>query len=68
MLFRSLSLARFDGANLKDADFSNANWWRARGLTPEQVELFRTKFAPAPDADPALKLDYEQWTAAPGKR
>jgi uncharacterized protein YjbI with pentapeptide repeats len=57
----NLSLARFDGANLKDADFSNANWWRARGLTSEQMELFRKKFAPTADAEPALKLDYEKW-------
>jgi uncharacterized protein YjbI with pentapeptide repeats len=63
----NLSLARLDGANLKDADFTNANWWRARGLTSEQIDLLKKKFAPAENAEPALKQDYEKWTGGKGR-
>ena len=57
----NLSLARMDGANLKEADFTNANWWRALGLGSEQIKLLKQEFAPATNAEPALKLDYEKW-------
>ena len=57
----NLSLARMDGANLKDADFTNANWWRSLGLSLEQINLLSKKFAPATNAEPALKLDYDKW-------
>jgi uncharacterized protein YjbI with pentapeptide repeats len=57
----NLSLARLNDANLKDTDFTNSNWWRARGLTSAQVENLKTKFPPADYATPALKQDYENW-------
>jgi uncharacterized protein YjbI with pentapeptide repeats len=60
----NLSLARMEGANLKDADLTNVNWWRARGLSSEQIALLRKKFAPATNAEPALKLDYEKWASS----
>ena len=58
--------ARLDGADSTDADFTNANWWRARGLTTKQIELLKKKFAPTATADPALKKDYAQWAGAGG--
>lgn len=57
----SLSLARLDAANLNDADFTNANWWRARGLRTDQVEFLKQEFAPTDNANPALKQDYAKW-------
>jgi uncharacterized protein YjbI with pentapeptide repeats len=57
----NLSLARMNGADLKEADFANANWWRSRGLSLEQLDLLKKKFAPATNAEPALQLDYDQW-------
>ena len=62
----NLSLARLDGADLTDADFTNANWWRARGLTTKQIDLLKQKFAPTAKADPALKEDYARWAGAVG--
>ncbi len=56
-----LSLTHMDGASLKEADFTNANWWRSRGLGSEQIDLLKKKFAPATNAGPALKLDYDKW-------
>src|SRR5439155_8818588 len=63
----NLSLARLDGANLNGADLSNSNWWRARGLTTGQTELFRKNFAPAGTADSTQKEDYQKWQAGNAK-
>ncbi len=59
----NLSLVRMDGAKLKDADFTNANWWHARGLSVEQINLLKKQFPPATNAEPALKLDYDKWVS-----
>jgi uncharacterized protein YjbI with pentapeptide repeats len=61
----NLSLARLNGADWADGDFTDANWWRARGLTTKQIELLQQKFPPTDSADPALKRDYDRWAAAP---
>ena len=58
----NLSLARFEGADVSDTDFSQANWWRARGFTTRQLEVLKRKFAPGPEADPALRADYARWS------
>ena len=57
----SLSLTRLEAANLKDADFTNANWWRARGLRTDQIGFLKQKFAPTDDADPTSRRDYKKW-------
>jgi hypothetical protein len=38
----------------------DSNWWRARGFSSKQLELFRKKFIPSSNAAPALVSDYEQ--------
>ncbi len=57
----NLSLARLYGANLKDTDFTNSNWWHARGLTSAQIEMLKKKFAPSENAPALLKEDYQKW-------
>ena len=63
-----LLLTRLDGADLKNADFTNANWWRARGLRTDQIEFLKQKFAPTDDAHPTLKEDYVKWLGEVGSR
>jgi hypothetical protein len=47
--------------DLKDADFTNSNWWRARGLTTAQLEVLKKEFVPTEDAPVTLKEDYREW-------
>ena len=61
----NLSLARLDGADLTDADFTNANWWAARGLTTKQLGALKAKFPPTATADHALKEDFARWAEVP---
>ncbi len=63
-----LALARLDGADLTDADFTDANWWRARGLTMKQIDLLKKKFPPAETAPAALKEDYARWVGESADR
>ncbi|MBI3878137.1 MAG: pentapeptide repeat-containing protein [Verrucomicrobia bacterium] len=65
----NLSLARLSGTDLKDADFTGANWWRAQGLTTEQLAWLKKKFPPDEAAEPAQRADFENWlkTAGAGK-
>jgi uncharacterized protein YjbI with pentapeptide repeats len=60
-----LTLTRLDGANLTDTDFTNANWWAARGLTSKQLTYLKKKFPPTADADAALKADFARWAEVP---
>jgi uncharacterized protein YjbI with pentapeptide repeats len=57
-----LADARLEGADLTDADLTNANWWRARGLTTQQLTGLKRKFPPAENAPAALKEDYARWS------
>jgi uncharacterized protein YjbI with pentapeptide repeats len=59
----NLSLARLDGANLTETDFSDSNWWHARGFTTEQLDFLKQKFAPLTNAPAALRDDYQKWSA-----
>lgn len=59
----NLSLVRLEGANLNEADFSDSNWWHARGFTTEQLDFLKQKFAPSTNAPPALKEDYQKWAS-----
>lgn len=61
-----LAEARLDGADLTDTDFTNANWWAARGLTTAQLGELKKKFPPTAQSDPALYADFERWAAVPG--
>ena len=53
-----LSGARFDGAILLDADFTDSNWWRATGVNIDLIEEFKFNYSPN---IPALQEDYVQW-------
>jgi len=50
-------------ADLREADLRNANWWRAVGLTPDQVTEFKKLYPPSDDASESLKQDYQKWLA-----
>ena len=65
---RSTSLrdARLDGARLKDADFGDSDWWRARGLTTEDLERLKREFAPGEDAGADQRDDYADWLRGAG--
>ena len=57
----NLSLARFSGANLKDTDFTDSNWWKSRGLNSDQITWLKKNFAPGEKASAAVRDDYEHW-------
>ena len=63
----NLLLARFSNANLRDVDFTDSNWWRARGLTTHQIEHFKTVFPPTQSMESSLRKDYELWLKAAEK-
>jgi len=58
-----LSLTRLNNTNLKDADFTDCNWWRARGLSAPQLELLEQKFKPTEKWPAALRADFQEWSA-----
>lgn len=62
-IFRNanLSLARLGGANLQDADFTDSNWWRARGLGSAELARLTKDFAPTTNAPPKLIQDFASW-------
>ena len=57
----NLSMARMSGVNLKDADLTDCNWWRARGLAAEQLALLIKNFPPTEQAAASLRDDYQTW-------
>jgi len=60
----NLWLARFSGASLRDIDLTDANWWRARGFTTDQIEEFKKLFPPSENADLSRRKDYLLWLQA----
>jgi uncharacterized protein YjbI with pentapeptide repeats len=56
-----LTGARFEAAKLKDTDFSDSNWWRARGFTTQSMERLKKEFTPGEAADSRLRADFERW-------
>jgi uncharacterized protein YjbI with pentapeptide repeats len=64
----TLTEARLGGADLTDTDFTNANWWCARGLSMQQLATLKRKFSPTADADAALQADYARWAEVAGVR
>jgi uncharacterized protein YjbI with pentapeptide repeats len=57
----TLGLANLAQANLTNADLTDTNWWRARGLTREQLISFAAEFPPTPEGDPSRLQDYLLW-------
>ncbi|MCA9051720.1 MAG: pentapeptide repeat-containing protein, partial [Planctomycetaceae bacterium] len=56
-----LALADLHGAVLTDTDFTNSNWWRARGLSVQLLDEFAVTFAPSPDAEESRRRDFTIW-------
>lgn len=57
----NLSLARFVGASYDDADFTNSNWWRARGFDAATIAVLNDQFPPTENAPEKLHSDYQDW-------
>ncbi len=57
----NLSLTRLNEADVTDAEFTDSNWWRARGLSPVTIDRLRDKYPPSENADPDFVTDYELW-------
>lgn len=57
----NLALARLSNAQMRDTDFTNANWWRAQGLPSDILDEFQTRFPPTEDAPETLQNDYLLW-------
>ena len=56
-----LALANLADAKIEDADFTNTNWWRARGLTTKQLERLLKEFPPGPSAPESRRRDFAIW-------
>ena len=61
----NLALTNFHAATLTDADFTDTNWWRCRGLTSIQMDDLTLTFPPTPAASESRQRDFEMWL---GKR
>ena len=57
----NLSLARLERANVKDTDFTDSNWWRARGLSLDQIKFLGKQFPPTEKSAAALSEDFQAW-------
>lgn len=62
----TLALANLTHANLDNADLTDTNWWRARGLSQEQLVRLAAEFPPSSAADPSRLQDYLLWADAFG--
>lgn len=60
----NLTLADLAGADLAGADLTDSNWWRARGLSAEQLADFTQRFPPSADVNPQREGDFLQWLEA----
>lgn len=56
-----LALANFYGTHLEDTDFTDSNWWRARGFSSQQLDEMTLRFAPGPEAAESRQRDFEIW-------
>lgn len=56
-----LALANLYDTKLADTDFTDSNWWRARGLSSEQLNDLTLRFAPGPNAPESRQRDFEIW-------
>jgi len=64
----NLRLTRLPGVILNNTDFTDSNWWRARGLPPEVVNDFKQRFAPTDNAPLEFRQDYELWMKTTGSQ
>lgn len=60
----NLALTRLPGTRLTDADFSDSNWWRARGFSRETLDDFKVRFPPSGAAEESLRNDFVLWLSA----
>ncbi|MCP4174825.1 MAG: pentapeptide repeat-containing protein [Fuerstiella sp.] len=56
-----LALANFYDTHLEDTDFTDSNWWRARGFSSQQLDEMILLFAPTPEASESRQRDFEIW-------
>jgi len=56
-----LALANFYGTHLEDTDFTDSNWWRARGFSSQQLDEMTLRFAPTARAAESRQRDFEIW-------
>lgn len=61
-----LRAARLPQALLVNTDFTDSNWWRARGLPPRMIEEYRKRFPPSKDAPKTIREDWELWQKTGG--
>ena len=57
----TLALTNLSEATLTNADLTDSNWWRARGLTEDQLLSFAAEFPPTESADASRIKDFELW-------
>ena len=56
-----LDAANLEGALLLDTDFTDSNWWRARGLSTDTIENLLRTFPPSENIKPAWEDDFKKW-------
>ena len=56
-----LALANLKDARLNGADLTDSSWWRARGLTSDQIVEFAKTFPPTDTADESRRNDFGLW-------
>lgn len=57
----NLALADLSGAKIEDVDFTNSNWWRARGLSNRALTDLAERYAPTDAAPESRRRDFELW-------
>lgn len=57
----NLALANLSNANLTNTDLTDSTWWRARGLTSDQIVEFTKKFPPTENSDESQRNDFVRW-------
>jgi uncharacterized protein YjbI with pentapeptide repeats len=62
-----LRLARLTKAQFRNTDFTDSNWWRARGLTTLAIQAYKVRFPPSKNAPKEFRQDYELWLKTGGR-
>jgi uncharacterized protein YjbI with pentapeptide repeats len=57
----ALTGADFHGAVLDEVKLVDANWWRAKGLTADQMSSYAEVFAPTEKASAEWREDFMEW-------
>lgn len=53
--------ARLPGALFRDTDFTDSNWWRARGLPRILLDDCKRRYPPSKNAKQEFREDYAKW-------